>query len=553
MSWLSFETTPNPRTGSVVRPAMVGGAMYHGLYNDTRVWTYSGTSYRGNTSFLNADATETNSNQYPLWSFDNGTQTWDQFDLGQLKTPSFGSSAEAPDQGLAFYLGGGTNNGTEPYTRNDGDMVALLPGMMVVDTMHQTANNIFVSSMRDPQPRLGGAMQYVPGIGGNGLLVALSGRVYDGKMTPISQDKGRLLSFDTVDVFDLASYLTNPKSNGLWYAQPTSGEVPPARIESCTVIASAPDNSTHNIYMYGGWDPTGNETKWYDDVYVLSLPSFTWIKLFQAESPRYGHTCHIIGRQLLTIGGNNIRQNVTGRCDWETESIAVLDLPTVTWGSVFNASAGTYELSNTMVGKLGGTPNGAAPRRSPQGGWASPAFETLMNTTRIYSNLNGTLDIIRPPKSNQSGGISTKTRTAIIAGVTITVVILLLCIIWLIYLYRRRRTLASRFELPTGSSILVEVEEKSKHELSRDEKKVYELTGTEMRHESPDTALRAEADRFNVVTHAVELPATNFGDSGRWGVPIIKIPTPSASRRGSGIAVSAKGPNPSRRGSSDMV
>ncbi|KAF2826099.1 hypothetical protein CC86DRAFT_24973 [Ophiobolus disseminans] len=551
MSWLAFETTPNPRTGSVVRPGMVGGAMYHGPYNDTRVWTYSGTSYRGNESFLAANSTY--NNQYPLWSFDNSTQVWDQFDVGQLKTPSYGSSAEASDQGLAFYLSGGTDNGTEPYTRDDLDQVVLLNGMMVVDTSHQTAKNISVSSMKDAQPRLGGALQYVPGIGGNGLLVALGGKVYDGQRIASSQDKGRLLTFDTVDVLDLASYLTSSKSNGTWYSQTTSGDIPPARIDSCAVIATAPDNSTHNIYIYGGWDPTGGHTKWYDDIYVLSLPSYTWIKIYQAESPRYGHTCHIVGRQLLTIGGDNVRRNTTGTCDWETESIAIFDLPTVTWGSVFNASAGRYELSKSLVDKVGGTPQGGAPRKSPEKGWASPEFEALMNTTRIYSNLNGTLQVIRPPTSNGNTGPSPSTRTAIIAGVTVTVVVLLLCIIWLIHLRRRRRSLPSCSELATDSTSIAEIEERPKFELSPDEKKIYEMTGSEMRHESPDTAVTAEADRFNVVTRAVELPATNFGEHGRWGIPIIKIPTPSASRRGSAVAGLAK-LGASRRGScKDMV
>ncbi|KAH7392922.1 hypothetical protein BKA66DRAFT_509939 [Pyrenochaeta sp. MPI-SDFR-AT-0127] len=551
ITWIALEIESNPRTGDYVRHAMTSGAMYHGPYNTSSIWTYSGTTFRGNTSFLNSDKVYTN--QYPLFSFDNATQNWNQFDLGQLRTPSYGLSAEAPDQGLAFYMHGQTDNGTEPYTRTDGDTTTLLNGMMVIDLVHQTAKNISTSSMKDPQPRVGGSMQYVPGIGNSGVMLALGGRVYDGLKTPSSQDKGRLLTFDTVDVFDIASYRNNPEDNGTWYQQSTSGEIPPPRIDTCTVIGSAPDNSSHNIYMFGGWDPTLTNT-WYDDVYVLSLPSFTWVKMYYAESPRYGHTCHTVGRQMITTGGRNIRRNITDYCDWELHGIAVLDMPTMTWGSVFNATYGDYEVSNMVVDKIGGTPQGGDPRRIPASGWSSPEFGALMNSTRIYSNLNGTLEVIR--YNTSKSGLDSRTRTAIIAGVTVTVVVLLICASWLFYLYRKRRNHAKRAELSADQdsrSSVAEIHEKTKYELSPDEKPVYEMKGEDWRYEAPDTLVRAEADRANITSHAVELPATNFGEHGRWGVPFIKLPTPSASRRGSAATVMHSLRISSRRGSENIV
>jgi hypothetical protein len=68
--------------------------------------------------------------------------------------------------------------------------------------------------------------------------------------------------------------------------------------------------------MYAGRDPTNvNRAVYYDDIYVLSLPSFTWIKVFSGKIPRFGHTCHLVGgRQMLTVGGHNKNPN---SCDWE--------------------------------------------------------------------------------------------------------------------------------------------------------------------------------------------------------------------------------------------
>src|ERR1700761_980218 len=96
-------------------------------------------------------------------------------------------------------------------------------------------------------------------------------------------------------------------------------------------------------YLYGGQDPI--EAKIYDDVYILTLPTFRWIKLFQGDSPRFGHTCHLVGsRQLLTVGGID-NFNTTKKCDWEAKSVAILDLSSKTWGSVYNANAPPYTVT----------------------------------------------------------------------------------------------------------------------------------------------------------------------------------------------------------------
>lgn len=480
------------------------------------------------------------SDQYPLWSFDNSSQAWEQFDTKQTTTPSYGAAAEAPDQGLGFYLHGKSDNGSAPRKWFDGDSATLMDGMMVIDTVRQSAKNISTATLKEKQPRIGGLMQYVANIGRNGLLVALGGRVFDGKQTLTSSDTGRLLSFETVDVFDVASY--QQKDGGVWYSQSTSGEIPPPRINSCSIIASAPDNSTHNIYVFSGQNPI-NST-YYDDLYVLSLPTFTWVKLYQAESGRFGHTCHLVGRQLLTTGGHNVRNNVAGMCDWELGGVGILDLPSLTWGSNFNASAKDYELDRTLVQAIGGTPQGGAPRRAPEKGWASPALERLMNITRVYDNYKGTLQVndpspLQPPSpgnsslATPSAGLPKSTLTAIIAGVTVFFVILLACITWLVCLHRRRRALSSR---ASTSSSIAEIDDKPKFELSQEGKTLYEMADPKMCHESPDTGIVPELDRENGVMRVAELPATNFSEGGRWGVPVIKIPTPTASRRGSAVS-----------------
>ncbi|KAF2463665.1 uncharacterized protein BDR25DRAFT_383545 [Lindgomyces ingoldianus] len=523
LSTIALEEAPNPKTGTSVRHS-IRGTMYQGPSNDSMVYTYGGTQFRGNESFPNKDANYYSAkylDQYSLWSFDNNTQIWDQYDIKQSWTPSYGAAAEAPDQGLAFYLNGRMDNGTSSSTLYDGDVQTTLDGIIVIDMVQHTSRNASTEGIKNYQPRVGGGMQYVPGVGENGVLVAFSGQVFDGKKVTTSQDKGRLLGLDTVDVFDIASYLENPSKNGTWYSQATSGEIPPPRLDFCTIIVSAPDNSSHNIYLYGGQDPTAsNGTIYYDDIYVLSLPSFTWILYFSGKTPRWGHTCHHVGqRQMLTVGGHDQNPN---SCDWEKKSVAILDLPSIRWGSIYHANDDPYVLSDNIIAKIGGTPKGNATLKTPEKGWASEKLGQIISTNRIYSNdpVNNT---VTPDPG--SSGFDSKTKVATIVGTSIAGVVLIACICFLTWMYRRHRNI-SRFS-SRGSSPLVEIDDKPRFELSPDGKRLYEAVGTECRYELPNNALLAEADRGNAVTYAVELPTTNFQDEGRWGVPIIRVPTPA--------------------------
>lgn len=525
LTYIALAEQPNPNTGTLIRNGTIQGTMFRGPLNDSHIWTYGGTTFQGNKSFPNKEAYYGYSNNYPLWSFDNSTQLWSQFDINQPATPSYGAAAEATDQALGFYLSGRIDSGSSYTTATFGDKFKPLPGMIVMDlTQSSRARNVSVSTMKDAQPRIGGAMQYVAPVGGNGVLVAIGGQVFDGKEFAGPQDKGRLLGFDTVDVFDIASYLAEPRDNGTWYSQTTSGDIPPSRLDFCTALFSAPDNSSHNIYLYGGRDPTGlNGTIFYDDIYVLSLPSFTWIKVFTGTAPRYGHTCHIVGkRQLLTSGGQARSEK---QCDWERKAVAILDVPTLAWGSVYNAQDDPFVIGDYIIGKIGGHKQGGATLKTPEKGWNSSELGIIMSTTRLY-NEDGT-----PFQTlNDSSGL-TMVRLAGIIGGSIAGAIFIVCVAWLTRVYRRSRrpqSIASSFSSP------VEVYGEHRFELSPDEKKIWEVSGTEGRHEIPDSAVKAEADRANMVTYAVELPTTNFHRNGRWGVPIIRVPSPSMlSRRGS--------------------
>lgn len=111
--------------------------------------------------------------------------------------------------------------------------------------------------------------------------------------------------------------------------------------------------------MYGGRDASSN---YFDEVWVLSLPSFTWTQVFKGISPRFAHNCHLAGnRTLLTVGGvASITQKSgqpdknCGPCDWETKGLGVMDLTDITWGSVYDAQAPAYGVPDNVIAAIGG-------------------------------------------------------------------------------------------------------------------------------------------------------------------------------------------------------
>lgn len=90
------------------------------------------------------------------------------------------------------------------------------------------------------------------------------------------------------------------------YLQNTTGDIPPARSDFCSVVATAKDRSSFNIYIYGGYGGSDRTERPSDEVYILSVPSFTWVKAPQGtnEHGRRGHRCvKVLPDQMLVFGG----------------------------------------------------------------------------------------------------------------------------------------------------------------------------------------------------------------------------------------------------------
>lgn len=174
--------------------------------------------------------------------------------------------------------------------------------------------------------------------------------------------------------FDRASGTLAPEA---WVSQNTTGTPPGMREDSCVVGLAAADNSSYQLYVYGG----RQNDNVYDDVWALSLPQFTWTRTYAGTAPRFGHSCQLYKNwQMITIGGAS--STALDSCDWESRGVAIFDFSTSTssnWGSVFRASNSppTYKVPQPVYHDIGGDANGGANKIAPASGWASSQVQAL--------------------------------------------------------------------------------------------------------------------------------------------------------------------------------
>lgn len=106
----------------------------------------------------------------------------------------------------------------------------------------------------------------------------------------------------------------------------------------------------------------------YEQVYVLSIPSFQWVPisdqgnrdalLQQDDIGRRGHTCNLYGdRQMVVLGGNiesggNIINAASCNTSWPT--LQVLDTTAFVWQTQLNPAPSDYAVPEQVYSVIGG-------------------------------------------------------------------------------------------------------------------------------------------------------------------------------------------------------
>ncbi|KAK5560134.1 hypothetical protein LTR46_001884 [Exophiala xenobiotica] len=266
-----------------------------------------------------------------------------------------GAGANAPSENLGFYFGGLYNQNGSKYDYFDPptDEANFLVKVTMDDLTF--ADWAIINPPDSPTIpwRAEGALVWVP-TSSQGILIAIGGVVKPADLNYyIGRDEANtsMTFLKEFPVFDIGS--------NTWSLQSLSTGSPfPDKplAQFCTVVASAEDGSHHEIFVYGGWD-SNNDTSPNTDVWILTVPSFTWIKadsVGREGDPRQGHVCvSPYPDQMIAIGGTGAAEAplTTNR------TVDVYNLNTLNWTGVYDPNVhDDYKPHQTVLSVVSSTP-----------------------------------------------------------------------------------------------------------------------------------------------------------------------------------------------------
>lgn len=185
-----------------------------------------------------------------------------------------------------------------------------------------------------------------------------------------------------INVYDIA--------NKAWYTQPTSGG-PGQLTRGCAVVAPAQDLSSFNIYYYGGYNGLDETKGFSDDVWILSLPSFMWMKVASGNAVhgRAGHKCVMpYPDQMIVVGGYTNSSGTSPVC-LDGNVVQAFNLSSGTWMNRYDpgkwSEYGVPSMINVMIG---GDASGGATMLEPSAtGFASSEIAAIFKTAYPTSKI----------------------------------------------------------------------------------------------------------------------------------------------------------------------
>ncbi|KAM0284700.1 hypothetical protein ACHAQH_001855 [Verticillium albo-atrum] len=322
---------------------------------------------------------------------------------GMTRYITDGGAANAPSENKAWYFGGMRGPEWGPIyqrTTNMSETAANVSHTLITldmsgESFEQKWTNKTLED--DIQGRANPEVVWVP-VGEQGILVVIGGVTYPDWVSATRKSENPAQSkeesdkfMQDIDVYDIA--------NDRWYKQPSEG-APTASTRGCSVLASAQDFSSHNIYYYGGYPGVDPSEDFSDEVWVLSLPSFTWTRVteMRLDFARTGHSFARAGHkcfkpypdQMLTFGGTTQLTGVTPACLRNDSVIQAYNLSSAEWMDSYDPREyADYTVPSAVLNVIGGDPTGSATATTPaaSGGWVddelADVFETKYDTDKI--------------------------------------------------------------------------------------------------------------------------------------------------------------------------
>ena len=202
----------------------------------------------------------------------------------------------------------------------------------------------------------------------------------------------------------------------------------------------------NHSYVYGGAG-LPPDTAGFDDLYILTIPSFQWIKVEWAKPngdyPHHSLTCDVVDHaQMLILGGTF---PVTNNCDVPNQyGLHGLDMgaqlsPEKDFWRFYSPNLTTYAVPDPIIKVVGGSAGGGATKTAPDGGFHDGDLRLLMTRAAKIPTRTPTRPI---PKSTGESD-ETKIPTGAIAGIAIAATIVFLAGLigscWFIKRHRRNQ------------------------------------------------------------------------------------------------------------------
>ncbi|KAF5019644.1 hypothetical protein F66182_8348 [Fusarium sp. NRRL 66182] len=443
-------------------PNFVDGAL---LGNDAEFFFYGGDLLRNDEIYDPPDQDEVMA--YHAYQYGPDKPTWEAgfkdetLDEGVTRYVAYGGAANAPSENLAWYFSGLRSSTKGPFFTNDANARAtnVSDTLITLDMKEQLfetwTNTTLPSSVKG---RANPELVWVP-VGERGILVVLGGVVYPqwaGRSgSSINEEESEEQSpefMQTIDVYDIA--------NDEWYKQETK-DGPGTRTRGCAVVASASDRSSFNIFYYGGFDGINAMDPFSDEVWALSLPSFTWTQINEGKAihARVGHKCFMpYPDQMLVFGGYTPQAGRAITC-LDQGPIVNFNLTSGEWVDGYDPDEfSDYGVHEKIQSQIGGNAAGGATATAPADGWSTSAlgdiFDTQYDTDKIetYWPYGKATSTGRPELGNDddsnnddggSGGSGLPKWVAPVLGVVLGLM-LVTGILVVFCLWRRRKIFRNR-------------------------------------------------------------------------------------------------------------
>ena len=164
----------------------------------------------------------------------------------------------------------------------------------------------------------------------------------------------------TVNVFDIAT--------DTWFTQLSTAheKFPTQRATFCSVVASAEDSSSHNIYIYGGRSDTYGGPPMMSDIFILTLPAFHWVSVYPLVNDTcpdntcelheiFEHKCQKAHEKyMVAYGGLNLQYRCTNSALNIFQGMTIYDMSSLTWTTKIELENQKYLVPEVLYRIIGG-------------------------------------------------------------------------------------------------------------------------------------------------------------------------------------------------------